>query len=217
MTVMNVPSPGPSAPPDDATGAMRVLVADDDSILRLALCSKLARWGFVPVATADGLEAWNAMTGNDSPPIAIIDWQMPGRDGPALCRELRRAPSLCSTYVILLTANARQQDVVAGLESGADEYITKPFDWNELRARLSTGSRIIGLQRALQAHVSELQQALSHVRRLHGLLPICAYCKRIRKEKNYWQQIELYISERSEAEFTHGICPECADRHCTDI
>ena len=112
-------------------------------------------------------------------------------------------------YLILLTGNQDQKDVVAGLESGADDYITKPFSWDELRARLRIGSRIVGLQQTLAARVDELQEALANVKRLSGLLPICAYCKRIRNNQDYWMQVEQYLAEHSEAEFSHGICPEC--------
>ena len=93
----------------------------------------------------------------------------------------------------------------------ADDYIVKPFDWNELRARLRIGARIVGLQQTLAARVSELQVALANVRTLKGLLPICAYCKRVRDDKDYWQQIEQYVGDHSQAEFSHGICPECLD------
>jgi DNA-binding response OmpR family regulator len=188
---------------------MRVLIADDDPVLRHALRARLERWAYTVVECADGAQAWTALQCAAAPPLAIIDWQMPGFDGPTLCQELRSRPALSSMYVILLTANSRREDVVSGLESGADDYIVKPFDWNELHARLRIGTRIVGLQQALTARVSELQAALSNVRRLSGLLPICAYCKRIRGDKDYWQQIEQYVSEHTEAQFSHGICPEC--------
>ena len=142
---------------------------------------------------------------------------MPGIDGPRLCRDLREVPALSAMYVILITANQDQKDVVLGLESGADDYIKKPFDWNELRARLRIGSRIVSLQRALAARVGDLQQALADVKRLGGLLPICAYCKRIRDDGDYWKQIEQYLSEYSEAQFSHGICPQCLETHLAQL
>jgi DNA-binding response OmpR family regulator len=151
------------------------------------------------------------MQGPSAPAMAVIDWNMPGMDGLTICQELREMPALAAMYVILLTSNKEQKDVVAGLESGADDYIVKPFDWNELRARLRIGARIVGLQQTLAARVSELQVALANVRTLSGLLPICAYCKRVRDDKDFWQQIEQYVGDHSQAEFSHGICPECLD------
>ncbi len=190
---------------------MRVLIADDDVVLRHSLKVHLDRWSYQVEECADGRQAWKAMQGPSAPAMAIIDWNMPGMDGPTICQELREMPALAAMYVILLTSNKEQKDVVAGLESGADDYIVKPFDWNELRARLRIGARIVGLQQTLAARVSELQVALANVRTLSGLLPICAYCKRVRDDKDYWQQIEQYVGDHSQAEFSHGICPECLD------
>jgi sigma-B regulation protein RsbU (phosphoserine phosphatase) len=138
---------------------------------------------------------------------------MPGIDGPALCRELRGGPTPATTYVILLTGKETREDVISGLESGADDYIKKPVDWGEFRARLAIGVRTVELQQALAARVSELQDALVKVRSLSGLLPICAYCKRIRDDQQYWQKIETYFAEHSDAQFSHSICPECLDEH----
>ena len=191
---------------------MRILIADDDAVLRFALREHLERWSFDVVECVDGNEAWQAMQVSASP-LAIIDWNMPGIDGPTLCRDLRDVPALAGMYVILLTANTSKEDVIAGLESGADDYIIKPFDWDELRARVRIGSRIVGLQQALGVRVNELQQALANVRTLSGLLPICAYCKRIRDDRDYWNQIEHYLSEHSNAHFSHGICPDCLKNH----
>jgi DNA-binding response OmpR family regulator len=188
---------------------MRVLVADDDAVLRHALKKQLASWQFTAVMAANGKQAWKVLQDSDPPPLAVVDWNMPGIDGVELCREIRATPSLAAMYLILLTGNQDQKDVVAGLESGADDYITKPFSWDELRARLRIGSRIVGLQQALAARVHELQEALASVKRLTGLLPICAYCKRIRNNQDYWMQVEQYLAEYSEAEFSHGICPDC--------
>ena len=187
----------------------RVLIADDDPVLRHALTSSLAAWSYTSVIATNGEEAWRALQQPEPPLLAVIDWNMPGMDGVDLCRHVRDTPGLAAMYLILLTGNQDQKDVIAGLESGADDYITKPFNWEELRARLRIGSRIVGLQQALAARVHELQQALGNVKRLSGLLPICAYCKKIRNGEDYWMQVERYLAEHSEAEFSHGICPDC--------
>lgn len=196
---------------------MRVLVADDDVILRHSLRVSLERWSYEVVDCADGGEAWAVLQQETPPPLAILDWNMPGIDGPRLCRDLRQVPALSGMYVILITSNADQKDVVLGLESGADDYIRKPFDWNELRARLRIGTRIVGLQQALGSRVVELQDALASVKTLSGLLPICAYCKRIREDHDYWTQIEHYLVENSDAQFSHGICPECTTTYFASV
>jgi DNA-binding response OmpR family regulator len=195
---------------------MRVLIADDDVVLRFSLRAHLERWSYEVTECVDGHQAWTALQ-QETPSLAILDWNMPGVDGPSLCRDLREVPALSAMYVILITGNQDQKDVVLGLESGADDYIKKPFDWNELRARLRIGSRIVSLQHALAARVSDLQQALSDVKRLGGLLPICAYCKRIRDDGDYWKQIEQYLGEYSEAQFSHGICPQCLETHLEQL
>ena len=192
---------------------MRLLVADDDLVLRHALRVQLERWEYEVVECADGAAAWQVIGDSSPPPMAIIDWNMPGSDGPTLSQEIRETPALSGMYIILLTSNASKQDMITGLESGADDYIVKPFDWDELKARLRIGNRIVSLQQALAARVDELQQALSNVRALSGLLPICAYCKRIRDDKDYWTQIEHYLAVHSDARFSHGICPECLLKH----
>ena len=116
-------------------------------------------------------------------------------------------------YVLLLTAKEAQQDIVTGLEAGADEYLAKPFDPAELQARIGVGRRIVELQQNLTHRIHDLQEAMAQVRQLQGLLPICAYCKKIRDEDSYWQEVERYITRRTEVQFSHGICPACYDRH----
>lgn len=191
---------------------MRVLIADDDAALRHGLRVQLERWGYEPVVCEDGDEARAVLQGPEPPPLAILDWSMPGADGITLCREIRSTPGLDTTYVVLLTARDTREEMVAGLVGGADEYMIKPFDWGVLRARIDTGARIATLQQSLAQRVRELQSALDMVNKLSGLLPICSYCKRIRKEGDRWQQLETYLSEHSEAEFSHGVCPECLER-----
>ena len=188
---------------------MRVLIADDDAALRHGLQVQLERWGYETIVCADGAAARRVLTGEAPPLLAILDWNMPGADGVTLCREIRAVPELSTIYVILLTAHDSLDQIVEGLSGGADEYITKPFDWGLLRARLKIGARIASLQQSLAMRVLELQNALTMVKQLSGLLPICSYCKKIRGDDNYWQQLETYLSEHSEAEFSHGVCPEC--------
>lgn len=188
---------------------MRILIAEDELVSRHQLEVTLSEWGNQVVLTADGMGAWELLRRDNPPELAILDWMMPGMDGIEVCRKVREERRSLPIYLILLTSRSSRVDVVQGLEAGADDYMTKPFERAELHARLRVGERIIDLQRSLAARVSELEEALGRVRQLQGLLPICSYCKRIRNDKNYWQRVESYISEHSDAQFTHGICPDC--------
>jgi phosphoserine phosphatase RsbU/P len=196
---------------------MRVLIADDDIVLRHALTVRLQQWGYEPVVCVDGGEARAVLLGSSPPPLAILDWNMPCIDGLRICSELRDDPRTASIYVIMLTGKNTTEDVLAGLDGGVDEYLVKPFDWRELRARVANGARIARLQQVLAARVDELQEALSSVRRLTGLLPMCSYCKRVRDDKDYWQRLEAYLSMHSDAQVTHGICPECYARETREL
>jgi sigma-B regulation protein RsbU (phosphoserine phosphatase) len=187
----------------------RVLIADDDAISARVLEATLRQWGYTVVVARDGLAAWEMLKAEDSPRLAILDWMMSGLEGPEVCRRVRALHRAVPTYIILLTAKGNAQDIVAGLESGADDYVTEPFDRAELHSRLRVGERIVELQQGLADRVRELEEALSQVKTLKGLLPICAYCMKIRADRNYWQRVETYIAAHSNARFSHGICPEC--------
>ena len=191
---------------------MRVLIAEDDPISRRLLEATVTRWGHEPVVTEDGTEAWAVLTRPDAPRLAVLDWMMPGLDGVEVCRRVRARVAPIAPYLILLTAKGSPEDIVTGLQAGADDYLTKPFDREELRARIQVGVRLVELQQSLADRVTELEQALVNVRRLEGLLPICSYCKKIRCDGNYWEQVERYISAHSAAQFSHSICPECYER-----
>ena len=128
---------------------MKVLVADDEAIFRKMVRSVLARAGHDVVEAAAGDEALSLLRAVDAPPMAILDWMMPGLDGVGLCRAVRAQAGRVSPYLILLTSKDRREDIVSGLEAGADDYLTKPFDSGELRARVHVGERILGLQQAL--------------------------------------------------------------------
>lgn len=192
---------------------MKILIAEDEPISAALLRSHLSKWGFDVVATTDGVAAWNALVAEDAPKIAILDWMMPGLEGPEVLRRLRAEPRTASTYVILLTGKNAQEDLIRGFEAGADDYVVKPFPREELRVRVNVGVRIVELQEKLRERVAELEVALSKVRTLSGLLPMCSYCKRIRDDSDYWTEVESYFARFSSAEFSHGVCPTCYDTH----
>ncbi len=189
--------------------APRVLIAEDDPVSRLVLERTLRGWNYDVVVTRDGTEAWGALLADDAPRLAILDWMMPGLEGPEVCRRVRALARPIPTYLILLTARGQTDDVVTGLESGADDYVTKPFERQELRSRLRVGERVLSLQQGLADRVQELEEALGLVKELKGLLPICCYCKAVRDDRNYWHRVETYITAHSAARFSHGICPAC--------
>jgi sigma-B regulation protein RsbU (phosphoserine phosphatase) len=188
---------------------MRALVADDDRVGTTILKRSLENWGLQAVVAHDGEQAWQMVEEDSQIAIAILDWEMPGADGLELCRRIRQDERHAHMHVILLTARHSQADLVKGLSAGADDYLVKPFDPDELRARLHVGLRILALQHRLIERVVELRDALSKVKQLSGLLPICSYCKRIRSDENYWEQVDRYVAQHSEVQFSHGICPHC--------
>jgi len=192
---------------------MRVLIADDEATTRHLIQATLGGWGFEVLVAGDGSEALRVLQGSRGPEIAMLDWMMPGIDGLEVCRRMRATMPNAATYIILVTVRGGLENVVRGLEAGADDYITKPFDPRELRARLHVGARIVQLQRALMERFQELEDALKRVKQLQGLLPICSYCKKIRNDRNYWEQVDAYITSHSEARFSHGVCPDCYEIH----
>jgi phosphoserine phosphatase RsbU/P len=191
---------------------VRILIAEDDAVSRRMLEVTLTKWGYEVIVTEDGMQALEVLRQPDAPSLAILDWMMPGMDGAEVCLKARETKADKSLYIILLTAKGRKEDIVEGLTAGADDYIVKPFDRSELKARMNAGERILRLQAELAARVKELELALANVKLLQGLLPICCYCKKIRNDQNYWEQVDTYVADHSEAQFTHGICPECRDK-----
>ena len=191
---------------------MRILIAEDDPVSHLLLLTHLRKWGHEPVSTTDGVAAWEVLQQPDAPGLAILDWMMPGMDGLEICRRARARPDAPPLHIILLSARADRRDTVEGLSAGADDYVTKPFHAAELRARVNVGVRIAGLQRDLAARITELQDALASVDRLHGILPVCSYCKKVRAgDAESWQQMEAYVSAHSSVRFNHGVCPSCRE------
>lgn len=190
----------------------KILIADDDAGQRLGLESSLKEWGCEAIAVADGIAALKILQDPSGPAIAILDWEMPGIDGLQLCRWVREHLPGRSMYLILLTAHDGHEKLVEGLESGADDFLTKPFEPAQLRARIRNGRRIVTLHADLARKKADLRSSYRRIMRLERLLPICSYCKSVRDDKAYWKQIDQYLVENAEAQFSHGICPDCFTR-----
>ena len=189
---------------------MRILIAEDDLTSRTMLAGVLNKGGHEVVETQEGAAAWAALQQPDAPRLAILDWMMPELDGPEVVRRVRALPATNQPpYLILLTTKGDKADIIAGLKDGANDYLVKPFDPGELHARVEVGRRMLEIQAALAAKIEELRLALDQIKTLRGIVPICANCKKIRDDKGYWSQVEAYVSQHSEARFSHGICPDC--------
>lgn len=188
---------------------MDILIAEDDLTSQTILIETLKKWDHNPVAVSDGKAAWEILQQPDAPRIAILDWMMPEMDGLEVVRHVHSIESPELPYIIMLTTKGEIMDITAGLDAGADDYLTKPFDPNELQARVNAGKRIVQMQKRLAEQVRDLRAALQQVKTLQGILPICARCKKIRDDKGYWNQVEEYICDHSEAEFSHSLCPVC--------
>jgi sigma-B regulation protein RsbU (phosphoserine phosphatase) len=188
---------------------MNILIAEDDPVSRRILEETLINWGYEVSVTADGREAWDVLRGPDAPPLAILDIMMPEIDGLEVCRKVRQLPCATPPYLILLTAMNSKDDVVRGILAGANDYLTKPFHRDELRARVGVGAQMLSLQKTLAERVKELEEALEKVKQLRGMLPICSYCTKVRDDQDYWQKVEDYFSEHTDVQFSHSICPDC--------
>ena len=191
---------------------MRILIAEDDATSRIVLATVLTKDGYDVTATDDGGAAWEVLQKPEAPRLAILDLMMPGIDGLELVRRVRAIPSVAPPYLIIVSTKSEKSDVIAALDAGANDYLTKPFDPGELRARIEVGRRMIEMRVELNEKVKQLKQALAEVRTLKGIVPICANCKNVRDDQGYWNRVESYLNARTEADFTHAVCPDCMKR-----
>ena len=196
---------------NDATilAGMKILIVDDIPENITALAIALESEGF-DIKTAAGGEEALQIVHHDSPDLILLDIRMNGIDGFETCLTLKKSDATKDIPVIFLTVSKEAEAVVKGFTCGGVDYIAKPFRQEEVCARVRTHLYLRALMKEKQKLIGELQEALAKVKTLSGLLPICSSCKKIRDDKGYWNQIETYIRERSEADFTHGICPKCA-------
>lgn len=196
---------------------MRILIAEDETSSRFLLETTLRKWGYETVTTTDGLQAWEILQQSDAPPIAILDWMMPGMDGTEICRRLRERENHPYTYVILLTALNGKEDLAAGLEAGADDYMGKPFNRNELHSRIRVGERIIATEQKLAQQVIEYQQVETALRAAHAettSLLDAIQSILIALDSNgrivHWNQSAQRILGLSDAEVVGKLLDECA-------
>lgn len=174
---------------------MKILAVEDDAVSRAVLRQALRKLGHEVIEEADGKAAWTRL---QAEPVRVIvsDWVMPQADGLDLCRKVRGRVGGEYVYFILLTSSdATELNQRMAADAGVDDFLTKPLNLNELWMRLRVAERVL--------------RYTTQVRQLEEMMPICSYCKKIRDDHNYWQQIEGYINERTGSEFSHSICPDC--------
>ena len=177
---------------------MKILAVEDDAVARAVLRQALRRLGHDTIEAADGESAWKLLQ-EEPVRVVVSDWLMPRSDGLDLCRKIRARVGTDYIYFILLTSNdATEENQAAAADAGVDDFLTKPLNVQDLWTRLRVAERIL--------------RYTTQVRQLEELLPICSYCKKIRDDRNYWQQIEGYISERTGSDFSHSVCPDCYQR-----
>lgn len=208
----------------------KILVVDDIKKNIQVLGSVLGKEGYAVSYATDGGKALD-MTATEDFDIILLDIMMPGMDGFEVCQKLKKYPQTREIPILFLTAKSEQDDIIRGFHHGAVDYLTKPFNTAELIARVKTQISLRQAQRIILERNAELEkkneelerllaenkQAKCEINTLRGILPICSHCKKIRTGEGYWTAIESYISKHSEAEFSHGMCQDCAQELYPDI
>ena len=176
---------------------MKILIAEDDDEQSFMLEKFLGGAGHEVTVTGGGSDAFTRFKSADFT-VVITDWNMPGMNGPQLCTAIRALARTSYTFIILMTAMQEKAKLIEGLRAGADDFIRKPVDFDELVARLAVAERI--------------QRLHTHVTQLEGILSICAECKKIRNDGGDWIGVEKYMTERTDLSFSHGLCPVCLQK-----
>jgi len=176
---------------------MKVLIAEDDPIASRVLEAALRKLGHEPLLAEDGESAWELLQ-KEPVRTVVSDWKMPRLDGLELCKRIRARSGEYVYFILLTQMKATDNNLTAATEAGVDDFLAKPVDPGQLWMRLRVAERIL--------------QFTTEVRQLESFLPICGYCKKVRDDKNYWQQIEHYMNTHAGTNFSHGVCPDCYDR-----
>lgn len=196
---------------------MRILIADDSFLSRAILERMVRELGCEPVLAVDGEAAWAVAQRGDSPPILLLDWVMPGITGIGLCARIRARHRGTLPYIILLSAKGEKQHIVEGLDAGANDYLTKPYNEGELLARIRVGIRVVALQEELSARIAELEGARAEIHTLQRFLPVCMYCRKVSTDERIWSDLEQYMEEHEDIELSHVICPDCRAEHHPEL
>ena len=193
-----------------------IMVVDDTPANLNLLQKMLQTKGYRVLAFPDGKMALAAVA-RHAPDLILLDINMPEMDGFEVCERLKADAVLKEIPVIFISALTETEDKVKAFALGGVDYVTKPFQFEEVNSRVETHLRLRRQQLELEEEHRRLQQALDEVRTLRGIVPICAYCKKIRDDAGYWSQVEKYVSDHTEAKFSHGICPACFEREMKGI
>ncbi len=193
-----------------------ILIVDDVSINLQVLGNILKKSGYKISAALSGKQALTIIE-NTKPDLILLDIMMPEMDGFEVCKILKSKPETKDIPIIFLTAKTEKQDVIDGINLGAVDYVTKPFNSTELLARVNNHIELKLSKDELQRVNKELTTSLAQIKLLKGLIPICANCKKIRDDTGFWQEVESYISQHTDANFSHGICPDCMQELYPDI
>jgi DNA-binding response OmpR family regulator len=196
---------------------IKILIVEDDPDLLFAT-ARIVRSAGYKVLTASTASQCLESVKNSQPDLILLDVILPDANGQVLCGQLKADSALENIFVVLISGSKTDSSEQAeGLDSGADGYIARPITNRELLARVNAMVRILRAERERDRLIVQLKETLARVKKLSGLLPICAGCKKIRDDKGYWNQIELYLKEHSDAIMSHGICPECAKKYYPDL
>jgi phosphoserine phosphatase RsbU/P len=179
---------------------MKILAVEDDPIASAVLAASLSALGHEVVQATDGLSAWEKLQ-REPIRVVVCDWLMPNVDGLELCRRLRAKPGDYVYFILVTNRTPTVENQDAAFAAGVDDFLSKPLDPQDLKTRLHVARRILGFT--------------SQIQKLETFIPICSYCKKVRDDRSYWQQIESYINQRTGSEFSHSICPDCYERHVT--
>jgi sigma-B regulation protein RsbU (phosphoserine phosphatase) len=176
---------------------MKILVVEDDRVAATVLTTALRSLGHEPWLATDGNKGWLYFE-TEPTRVVISDWMMPGMDGLELCRRIRGHGGEYTYLIMLSSMGTGGGNLDQAMEAGVDDFLTKPVNQSELKARLHVASRILNYS--------------TQVRQLQEIIPMCGYCKKMRDDQNYWSQVEEYLGKQTGTSFSHGVCPDCYDR-----